>query len=130
MLQMMNYIGPSMNPVLKSGDGMVVVPYGNEEVRAGDVIVFRHPKNNHKVVHRVASVNPQGVKTRGDNNDLMDPWRLQPGDITGRVIFVKRNQKNVTIHGGQWGRILACVNSEIKSADVGSGVQRCVADSQ
>jgi signal peptidase len=105
----MNYTGPSMNPTLKAGDGLGVIPYRGKEIRIGDVVVFRHPEAQHNVVHRVVSVNSHGVRTRGDNSITIDPWVLRPGDIIGRVISAQRNHKNVSIHGGAWGRALAPV---------------------
>ena len=113
----MNYIGPSMNPTLKTGDGMIVVPYEDKKIRKGDVVVFRHPENDHHVVHRVVSLNSQKVKTKGDNNKLVDTWELISDDIIGRVVFVKRNNKNTVIRGGRKGNLLASAYSKIKWID-------------
>jgi hypothetical protein len=101
-----DYMGPSMNPSLKAGDGLNVVPYENRKVCVGDVVVFRPPGGNHDVVHRVVSVDAEGVRTRGDNNSQVDPWVLQRGDIIGRVVSARRGSGSVTIHGGAWGRVL------------------------
>ncbi len=104
--KILNYTGPSMNPTLKVGDGMTVVPYGNRRIRVGDVVVFRSPKQDHYVVHRVVSVDSQGIRTIGDNNDRIDPWVLSPDNIMGRVISARRKNRDVTIHGGTRGRLL------------------------
>lgn len=110
----LNYIGPSMNPTLRVGDGMTVVPYGNSKIRVGDVVVFRSPERDHYVVHRVISVDSQGARTIGDNNDRIDPWVLSAGDILGRVVSAQRKNRNVTIHGGSRGRLLLPVLQTIK----------------
>jgi signal peptidase I len=104
---MMNYIGPSMNPILRTGDGLRVIPYRNRKICVGDVVVFRPPNREHNVVHRVISVDSQGVRTSGDNSNRIDPWVLAPNDIIGRVVSAQRENRNVTIHGGTQGRIFA-----------------------
>jgi hypothetical protein len=105
----MDYMGPSMNPSLKAGDGLSVIPYGERKVCVGDVVVFRPAGEDHDVVHRVVSVDWEGVRTQGDNNSQIDPWVLQSGDIIGRVVSARRGSNSVTIHGGTWGRVLAPV---------------------
>jgi hypothetical protein len=96
-----------MNPSLKAGDGLSVIPYEARKVCIGDVVVFRLPGGNHDVVHRVVSVASEGVRTQGDNNSQIDPWVLQSGDIIGRVVSARRGSNSVTILGGTWGRVLA-----------------------
>ena len=101
-----NYMGPSMNPSLRTGDGLSMVPYEGKEICVGDVVVFRPPGENHDVVHRVVAVDTEGVRTQGDNNSEIDPWVLQPEDIIGQVVSAHRGTDRVTIHGGTWGRVL------------------------
>ena len=103
----MNYAGPSMNPTLKAGDGLSVIPYGNRKICIGDVVVFRNPENKYNVAHRVISVDPHEIRTQGDNNKLIDSWLLHPEDIIGRVVSVQRNNRYITIHGATRGRITA-----------------------
>jgi hypothetical protein len=100
MARDMNYMGPSMNPTLKSGDGINVIPYGKRKIRIGDVIVFPSPKGYHNVVHRVISVDSQGIRTRGDNNSNIDPWTLSHDGIIGHVFWVQRGNRRRSIHGG------------------------------
>ncbi len=107
MSRNMNYMGPSMNPTLKAGDGLSVIPYGNRKIHVGDVVVFREPEGKNNIVHRVVAVESQGIITRGDNNINIDSWVLLPYDIIGRVISAQRENRSVTIHGGAWGRIFA-----------------------
>ncbi len=104
--KILNYTGPSMNPTLRVGDGMTVIPYGNSRIRIGDVVVFRSPEQDHNVVHRVISVDSQGVRTIGDNNNRVDPWVLSSDDIIGRVVSARRKNRDVIIHGGTRGRLL------------------------
>ena len=101
----LDYTGPSMNPTLRAGDGMTVIPYGDSRPRVGDVVVFHSPERDYHIVHRVLSVDSQGIKTVGDNNDSVDPWMLTPDDIVGRVVSARRKNKDITIHGGTRGRL-------------------------
>jgi signal peptidase len=103
----MNYAGPSMNPTLEVGDGLKVLPYCGKRIRAGDVVVFKHPVEGKNVVHRVIQVNDDGICTRGDNNNQEDPWLLQPDQIIGRVVHVIRKDETRTLAGGTRGRMWA-----------------------
>ena len=100
MARDMNYMGPSMNPTLKSGDGINVIPYGKKKIRIGDVIVFPSPTGDHNVIHRVVSVDSQGIRTRGDNNSNIDPWTLSQDGIIGHVFLAQRGNRCLSIHGG------------------------------
>jgi len=113
-----NYNGPSMNPTLKAGDQLRVVPYANRNIRVGDVVVFRAPEGKRHVTHRVVSFDPQGVRTRGDNNNKTDSWILQTEKITGRVDSARRGAKKVPIHGGRRGMIYALALRSIKRANL------------
>jgi len=108
------YTGASMNPILKSGDVLSVIPYRSRKIHAGDVVVFQNSAKNHDVVHRVISVNSWGISTRGDNNNSSDPWVLGPDDIIGRVVSTQRRSKTLTVHGGAWGIISSFALRKIK----------------
>jgi signal peptidase len=99
------YIGPSMNPTLKASDVLEIVPYGDNKIKCGDVIVFISPHQKQKVTHRVISISKQGIQTKGDYNKHIDPYLLNPNDIIGRVVSVKRNHRNIHISGGIAGRL-------------------------
>ena len=101
------YTGPSMNPLLRTGDGLEVIPYEGNPMNIGDVVVFCHPEEKYQIVHRVVAITSEGIRTRGDNNNSLDPWVVQPEDIIGRVVSAKRKTKQKTIHGGSRGRMLA-----------------------
>jgi len=106
MTRRMHYFGHSMNPVLRLGDGLLVVPFGERPVRVGDVVVFRHPdKPGERVVHRVVAVEPAGVRTRGDNCPQPDPWLLAPGDLMGYVAEARRDGRTFRVDQGCEGKI-------------------------
>ncbi len=101
------YTGPSMNPTLRTGDSLRVIPYGNSRIRVGDVVVFLSSDYERYVVHRVVSIDSQGVWTKGDNSNNIDSRVLHSDDIIGRVVSVQRNSRSVNIRRGGWSRILA-----------------------
>ena len=99
------YVGPSMNPILKAPDRLQVVPYQGKRIRPGDVIVFRPPGSKDMAVHRVISVNAQGVRTRGDKNSDIDSWILSSDCIVGRVVSAQWGNRRRSIYGGLRGRL-------------------------
>ncbi len=101
------YKGPSMSPTLKPLDMLRLIPYHGRRIRPGDVVVFRPPGRSQKVVHRVVSVSPRGVRTRGDNCLLADAWILSPDSILGRVTYADRGETRVRIYGGLRGQVCA-----------------------
>ena len=101
------YSGPSMQPLFKAADGLIVRPYSKKGIKAGDVVVFRKPGEDHKVVHRVVEINEVGIITRGDNNNTNDSLILKSEDIIGRVVSAKRRNKTFRVHGGKTGVLLS-----------------------
>ncbi len=100
-------IGPSMYPTLQPGDGIELYTYKNPtEIRVGDVIVYPHPKGTVDVVHRIIGINPEGVLTRGDNNNKIDPYTIKFKDIIGKVIAARRRTRLISIRGGRTGFLI------------------------
>jgi signal peptidase len=116
-LTAINYIGPSMNPIFKSGDRLQIASCGQEEIRVGDVIVFISPEDKSKVVHRVVSLNSNGIKTRGDNCDRPDDWVLSPNCILGRVVFAQRGKRRFKVFGGLLGQLSALAARAFSAID-------------
>jgi len=116
-LDSMNYIGSSMSPILKAGDILEIVSYKGQEIRAGDVIVFIPPGGEYKVIHRIAVMDPQGIRTRGDNCTDVDPWILNREQVLGRVICARRRNKRLRVFGGIIGSLFATLIRVIHSFD-------------
>ena len=91
-----------MNPLLKDGDEMKVVPYKKNLIQVGDVVVFSMKPGKQNVVHRVLSIDASGIRTKGDNNPAVDSGLLDPEEILGLVCSVRRKGKNIRIYGGVW----------------------------
>ncbi len=82
----------SMVPTLKVGDVVAIEPTPFEDVKVGDIIVFREPGFPEKViVHRVIEiVDADGERafiTKGDHNLYRDPWIVKKADYIGKVAF-------------------------------------------
>lgn len=105
--KLISYNGTSMNPVLKAGDGIWIMPYNGKKIRRGDVIVFTPPGEDSKVVHRIAAFDKQGIRTKGDNNSGVDEYLLSPDHILGQVVYARRGRGLRKIYGGTTGRIIA-----------------------
>jgi signal peptidase len=116
-LKSINYIGPSMNPVFKAGDRLQIISYNQGKIRAGDVVFFISPEDGSKVVHRVISVDSDGIRTRGDNSYHEDDWVLRREHILGRVVAAQRGDRRRRIFGGPLGRFLAIFIRVIHAID-------------
>jgi signal peptidase I len=113
-----NYIGTSMFPTLKTGDFFRVVSYKERAVRIGDVVLFNSPYSRIPIVHRVVSIDKKGVRTKGDNKLAIDDCILQPNDIIGQVVSAQRGKKKIKILSGFPGRIYASTLDVGKRMDI------------
>jgi hypothetical protein len=93
-----------MGDTFRPGDLLYVVPYAETKIRCGDVIVFIPPDGERKIVHRVVSVAPQGVRTKGDHSWKEDRYVLQAGHIIGRVMYAKGERGLRKVAGGGGGK--------------------------
>jgi len=115
--------GESMRPLFRPGDRIRFVPCRAEEVRPGDVIIFVPPGRDERVVHRVVSTGPDGIRTKGDANPYGDVWELQQVDIIGRAEALERDGRVTPVAGGIAGRLLvACIRAFRRSDHLASHV--------
>lgn len=83
--QVLPVLSPSMRPAFDAGAAVLAVRVPAGSVRAGDVIVYRAPIQDRRlVVHRVVRVVRAGARpvvlTGGDANDAPDPWLARLAD--------------------------------------------------
>jgi len=98
--------GPSMFPTIKNGDAFKLNKYADyKEYKIGDIICYPHPEQPVDVVHRIIKIKPEGVVTRGDNNNLTDPYITAFENIKGIVICVKRGKREIKVANGILGLI-------------------------
>ena len=82
------------------------------------MVVFTPPGADYKIIHRVVSVKPQGIKTRGDNNNRVDPWLLSHDEILGCVFSAKRGKRWRRVFGGTIGQLFGVAIRAINAIDV------------
>ncbi len=96
-----NCVGPSMYPTLRSGDGIILEPFKSEaNLKVGDIILYSRSDGLSDIVHRIIRIEKDGVITRGDNNNRIDPGTVPFSNIIGKVISAKRGDKTVRIYSG------------------------------
>jgi signal peptidase len=84
----------SMAPQINPGDVVVTAPIPAASVRAGDVITYSIPVEDHRIeTHRVTEVlaanGSIAVRTKGDANAGADPWTATlQGDTVYRQVAV------------------------------------------
>ncbi len=102
--------GDSMRPLFRPGDRIAFIPCRAEELRRGDIIIFTPPGQGERVVHRVVSTGPRGIRTRGDANPRRDPGEVRQEDIVGRAVYAERRGRVIPVAGGLAGRLsVACI---------------------
>lgn len=74
----------SMWPVLKKGDLVLIKGVKDkEDIKVGDIVVYRNLKGF--TIHRVAEINGDEVRTKGDANSVYDtPIKFE--EIVGRTL--------------------------------------------
>lgn len=99
--------GPSMHPTLKSGDGLILETFEKpSQLKVGDVIVYSRPDKLFDIVHRIIKIEKDGVITRGDNNNKIDPGIVPFSAIIGIVLSAKRKNMTFKIHRGNRGLVI------------------------
>jgi signal peptidase len=73
----------SMRPTISPGDVAVTQTVTVSSLKMGDVIVFYPPGvTSEPVMHRIVSVVNGVITTRGDANNVDDPWQVTLGGTT------------------------------------------------
>lgn len=77
------------------GIGDILVVIKTEDLKVGDVIVFRNYCQNIPIAHRIIKINEDGtLQTKGDNNYFQNVWvcyderRIKREDVYGKVVLV------------------------------------------
>lgn len=80
----------SMHPVFSKGDAVLIEYSEPEDIKVGDVLVFRH--DNIIVVHRVVNIGNYNdsyyFNTKGDANDKQDNFNIEEKDMIGKVDYI------------------------------------------
>ncbi|MBP1663810.1 MAG: transporter related protein, partial [Bacteroidetes bacterium] len=91
--------GFSMYPVLQEGDICYVEKCNTEELKKGDIIVFRDGKQliAHRLLHIQKTDNGYLLKTRGDNNRF-DDNPFTDDFLSGKLVRYQRNNKTCSFN--------------------------------
>jgi signal peptidase I len=78
---------PSMGTAAPVGTLVWVRPVSFDDLRVGQLVSFRAPPAPQETyTHRVVARRADGsLTTKGDNNDMADPWSVRERDVIGRV---------------------------------------------
>jgi signal peptidase len=75
----------SMRPTISPGDVAVTQAVPVASLKVGDVVVFYPPGvTSEPVMHRIVSITGGAIKTRGDANNVEDPWQVT---LTGTTAY-------------------------------------------
>jgi signal peptidase I len=82
----------SMTPAIRTGDVVVVRPVSPTEVAVGDIVTFRDPADDDRLlVHRVRAISQAGsqveVTTQGDANSTQEQWKVAADGTVGEVAY-------------------------------------------
>jgi signal peptidase I len=64
--------GASMQPTLSDGSLVLSVPAKPEQLRIGDIVVYRSGTLPPIICHRVVEIGPDGIMTQGDASSRVD----------------------------------------------------------
>lgn len=74
-----------MYPNINPGDIVVVENKNKASLNKNDIITFK--ANNSVITHRIVDIKDSVYITKGDNNDVVDPFNVTYEDILGKVLF-------------------------------------------
>ena len=83
--------GSSMAPFIRDGDFITITSPDRHNLRAGDVLSFRHPGNGRLVIHRLVRKLDGRYLMKGDSSASV-AVTIQPENILGKVDMVERNE--------------------------------------
>ena len=81
--QYFTVVSSSMEPLLKIGNKVTATPVEIDELRAGQVVVYR--RNSKYIVHRIVTLNGFVAVTAGDNVRKFDSEPVSVFEIVGVV---------------------------------------------
>jgi len=109
--------GESMSPLFRPGDRILFAPCRIEDLSRGDVIIFNAPGQEERVVHRVITTGPAGIRTKGDANLSRDSWELRQEHIIGRAVSLERRGRMIGVWGGGAGHLAARILGMLRRLD-------------
>ena len=98
-IYMFNIVSGSMEPTLEINDVVVVQKCEPSQLKKDDIITFQ--QDNRTISHRILEITKEKgdikFETKGDNNEIPDPEKVEAGQVYGKVLFkVKRIGKVIS----------------------------------
>ena len=88
-IYMFNIVSESMEPTLEINDVVLVQKCQPTELKIGDIITFK--QEDRIISHRILDIDKKGetikFETKGDNNKIPDPDKVNAEQIYGKVVF-------------------------------------------
>lgn len=80
----------SMEPAIERGDIVLLERVDSNQLKVGDVITYA--KGRLPITHRIYNISASGVIwTKGDANNEVDPYKVHPSQVLGRVKYTIPN---------------------------------------
>ena len=88
-IYMFNIISESMEPTLEVNDVVVVKKCAPDEFKEKDIITFQQEERiiSHRILDITEEEGTIKFKTKGDNNEIPDPDKVEVGQVYGKVLF-------------------------------------------
>jgi signal peptidase I len=95
--------GQSMSPTIRDGEAVLVAPVKVDEVRSGDILLYRCSERRSVIAHRVVGVEKgkneaRSFVLRGDASLTCDA-PVEASQIIGRVVAVERDGRMIRLQG-------------------------------
>lgn len=88
-IYMFNIVSESMEPTLEVNDVVVVRKCEKSQLQKDDIITFQ--QEGRIISHRILDITKEkGIikfETKGDNNQIPDPDKVEAGQVYGKVLF-------------------------------------------
>ena len=90
--------GPSMLPLIRPGDYVIIKPIKMEEVKVGDILAYSHNEQEQGsiICHRLIKMTDSLLIVKGDTR-IRGYERVLPSLVLGRVILIERNKNCVDL---------------------------------
>ena len=92
----LNHIGSaSMKPIINKNDYVLTKTTKFKDLKIGDIITYKcsgtvenyEEYENEIIIHRIIEKTDKYVRTKGDDNSIIDPWIVYPEDIISKAIY-------------------------------------------
>jgi len=78
----------SMEPVIMTGDWVLVKRIKPNKIEIGDIITYYRPSDNKIIIHRVVDITNEGEFIfKGDNNPMPDKEAVSKDQIRGKCVL-------------------------------------------